>query len=254
MSRTDNNLRYSLAIRCFSLGIITLCAGCATQNESLEKARLSYSQAQQDVEIAQNAPVALAEAGETLRQAENADDEDETTHLAYIAQRKVEIARAIAETRKAESETQQILDERERLLLQQELSALKAQQTERGLMVTLGSVLFEYDKANLKPGAQQELYQLVNTLKQHPDRNVLIEGHTDSRGSESYNEELSLRRAQAVQDFLLRNGVSPDRIVTRGYGEAYPVASNDTNAGRLQNRRVEIYLSEPGKPVAERGR
>lgn len=72
----------------------------------------------------------------------------------------------------------------------------------------------------------------MNTLKQHPDRNVLIEGHTDSRGSESYNEELSLRRAQAVQDFLLRNGVSPDRIVTRGYGEAYPVASNDTNAER----------------------
>jgi len=254
MLRIDSYRYYPPVVRYFSLVIIAVCSGCATQNESLERARMSYSQAQQDTEIAQNAPVALAEAGQALRQAEDADDEDETTHLAYIAQRKVEIARALAETRKAESEAQQLLDEREKLRLQQELAALKATQTERGLMVTLGDVLFEYDRADLRPGAQQRLFQLVNTLKEHPDRNVLIEGHTDSRGSESYNEELSLRRAQAVQDFLLRSGISPDRIVIRGYGEVYPVASNDTNAGRLQNRRVEIYLSESGKPVAERGR
>jgi outer membrane protein OmpA-like peptidoglycan-associated protein len=121
---------------------------------------MSYSQAQQNPEIAQNAPVALAEAGRTLRQAEDADDEDETTHLAYIAQRKVEIARAPAETRKAEAEARQLLDEREKLRLQQELAALQATQTERGLMVTLGDVLFAHDKADLRPGAQQRLYQL----------------------------------------------------------------------------------------------
>ncbi|HYE34761.1 OmpA family protein [Methylocaldum sp.] len=254
MLRINNYRFYPRVVRCFSLAVIAACSGCATQNESLERARMSYSQAQQDTEIAQNAPVALAEAGQALRRAEDADDEDETTHLAYIAQRKVEIARAMAETRKAEAEAQQLLDDREKLLLQQELATLKATQTERGLMVTLGDVLFEYGKADLRPGTQQRLYQLVNSLKEHPNRNVLIEGHTDSHGSEAYNEELSQRRAQAVQDFLLRNGISPDRIVTRGYGEAYPVASNDTNAGRLQNRRVEIYLSEAGKAVSERGR
>jgi len=254
MLRIDCHRSDPPAVRCFVLAAIAVCSGCATQNESLESARMSYSQAQQDVEIAQNAPVALAEAGQMLRQAEDADDDDEISHLAYIAQRKVEIARAMAEARKAETEAQRLLDEREKLRLQQELAELKAMQTERGLMVTLGDVLFAYDKADLRPGAQQKLYQLVNTLKEHPDRNVLVEGHTDSRGSEAYNEDLSMRRAQAVQDFLLRNGIGPDRIVTRGYGEAYPVASNDTNAGRLQNRRVEIYLSESGKPVAERGR
>jgi outer membrane protein OmpA-like peptidoglycan-associated protein len=140
-----------------------------------------------------------------LRPAEGADDQDDTTHLAYLAQRKVE------------SEAQQLLDEREQSLLRQQLSALKTQETERGLMVTLGNVLFEYDKADLKPGARQDLLQLVETLKQQPNRNVPIEGHTDSRGSASYNRDLSLCRAQAVQDFLLRNGISPDRIVTRAW-------------------------------------
>lgn len=250
MLRIDNDRRYPRAVQCLSLAVMALCAGCATApNPALESVRAAYSAAQQDTDIAKNAPVALAEAGQTLRKAENSCDEDETTHLSYIAQREVEIARSEAETRKAEAETRKLLGEREQLVLQQELSTLKSWQTGR----TLGDVLFASNTAELKPGAQEQLYQLVNVLKERPDQNVLIEGHTDNRGSESYNEKLSLRRAQAVQDFLIRNGISPDRIVARGVGEAYPVASNDTNAGRLQNRRVEISLSASGSPVTERG-
>lgn len=86
-------------------------------------------------------------------------------------------------------------------------------------------------------------------FREHPQRTVLIEGYTDSRGSDAYNLGLSERRAEAVQDFLLENGISPDRVRARGYGKAYPVASNATEAGRLQNRRVEVVISEEGKPA-----
>jgi OmpA-OmpF porin, OOP family len=112
-------------------------------------------------------------------------------------------------------------------------------------------VLFEYDKANLKPGAQQNLYRLVTFLNEHPDQTVVIEGHTDSKGSDTYNLDLSQRRAQAVQGFLLSNGIGGERIAVRGYGEAYPVASNDTMAGRQQNRRVEIVVSEHPQHVGQ---
>jgi OOP family OmpA-OmpF porin len=85
-----------------------------------------------------------------------------------------------------------------------------------------------------------------------PDRKVLIEGHTDSSGSASYNSDLSQRRANAVEALLINQGVDPTRIVARGYGESYPVATNDTAAGRQQNRRVEIVILKPGASEAPR--
>lgn len=89
--------------------------------------------------------------------------------------------------------------------------------------------------------------RLAEFLRAHPAIAVRIEGFTDSRGTASYNAELSERRARAVAEFLVRSGIDPERISARGYGDAYPVASNSTQAGRLQNRRVEIYLSQPGQ-------
>jgi outer membrane protein OmpA-like peptidoglycan-associated protein len=212
--------------------------------------------------------------------------------LAYITEKRVEIARAVAEQKRNEAEAQRLNDEREQVViaartreaeraqeearararaaeqaqreaqeatarakqLEQELAALKAKQTERGLVLTLGDVLFEYNKADLKPGAMQNLYQLITFLKENPTRNLLIEGYTDSTGSDSYNLELSQRRAEAVQSFLLQNGIGPERIVARGYGEAYPVASNNTEAGRQQNRRVEIVILKEGESAAGRMR
>lgn len=116
-------------------------------------------------------------------------------------------------------------------------------QTDRGLVLTLGDVLFEFNKSELKAGALRNLYPLVSFLKQNSSRGVTIEGHTDGIGSESYNLELSQRRAEAVRRFLIENGLRQDRITARGLGEAYPVASNDTDPGRQMNRRVEIVIA-----------
>jgi len=106
--------------------------------------------------------------------------------------------------------------------------------------------------ANLKPGANRALDNLAQFMRQHPERNVAIEGFTDSTGSEQYNEILSERRAYAVKDALVARGIAPNRISARGYGEAYPVATNDTAAGRQLNRRVEVAISRDSGQVSER--
>lgn len=212
-----------------------------------------------------------------------ADDHDaeEVQHLATLASQRVEIARAAAEKKVAEAQIQQATEERNQVLLdartrqaqraqqqagqatqeahvataqaqaaaaqvqqlQQELAALQAKQTDRGLVLTLGDVLFETGKADLRPGALRNLYPLVTFLQKYPERRVVIEGHTDTVGSDAYNLDLSERRADAVRDFLLQNGVNPAQLTARGYGKASPVASNDTAAGRQQNRRVELIIS-----------
>jgi OmpA-OmpF porin, OOP family len=265
---TDHFLR----LMAISAALIISAAGCSTMGPSLalEQARLDYMQAQHNPQVATNAPVALREAEQALKQAEQAwkDDkgEDEVQHLAYVAERKTEIARATAEQKIAEAEIQRLGKERERVLLEsrtsearqaqqqaqaatmratqleQELQELKARETERGLELTLGDVLFEVNRADLTPGAMRSLYKLAEFLKQNPTRNVSIDGHTDSTGSEAYNLELSQRRAEAVRDFLITSGVSPDRIAAHGHGKLNPVASNDTAAGRQQNRRVEVVV------------
>lgn len=137
--------------------------------------------------------------------------------------------------------------------LQQELADLQAKQTDRGMLVTLGDVLFEFGRANIKPAAQASIAKLAHYLNQHPDRRILIEGFTDSVGSDSANLALSQRRSQAVADALRAQGVDPTRIATRGYGEAYPVASNSSSSNRAMNRRVEVYISNDNQPVRARG-
>src|SRR5690606_21166040 len=115
-------------------------------------------------------------------------------------------------------------------------------QTERGLVMTLSGIVFETDKAALKPGAMDNIDRLAKFLKQHPERTVRIEGHTDSTGSAEHNLELSRQRAEAVRDELVARGISRDRIQTIGRGETTPIASNQTAAGRQLNRRVEIVI------------
>jgi outer membrane protein OmpA-like peptidoglycan-associated protein len=137
--------------------------------------------------------------------------------------------------------------------LQQELSDLQARQTDRGMLVTLGDVLFEFGRAEIKPGAQGAITKLATFLSQHPERRILIEGFTDSVGSDDANQVLSERRSRAVADALQRAGVDASRIDTRGYGERYPVASNSSNTDRAMNRRVEVYISDNDRPVRARG-
>jgi len=127
--------------------------------------------------------------------------------------------------------------------LEMQLKDLNAKQTDRGDIITLGDVLFDSNRAELRAGGLRDMAKLVNFFKQHPKRTALIEGFTDSQGSESFNIDLSQRRAAAVRDALIVQGVVADRLSTRGYGEAYPASTNDTVAGRQTNRRVEIVLS-----------
>jgi outer membrane protein OmpA-like peptidoglycan-associated protein len=209
-------------------------------------------------------------------------DVREVQNMAAVARRRVEVARAAADKKRAEEEVAQLGAERERVLLEartreaqraqeeaeraqrqadqahqqvhsvtaqnqqlaQELAALKAKETNRGLVVTLGDVLFDVNQATLTPGAMHNLATLVTFLKEHPERHATIEGYTDSTGSPAYNHTLSQRRAEAVQNFLIQNGVDASRITAYGYGEASPVAPNTTEAGRQQNRRVEVVITQ----------
>src|SRR5579862_2820251 len=137
--------------------------------------------------------------------------------------------------------------------LQPELDALKAKPTDRGLVLTLGDVLFDTGKADLNPGAARNLDQLVQFLTDHAERRVEIDGFTDSVGADSYNLDLSQRRADTVKAVLVGRGIDSTRIVSRGYGKDFGVASNADSGGRQLNRRVEIVIGEiDGAPVAAR--
>lgn len=139
--------------------------------------------------------------------------------------------------------------------LQAELDALKAKPTDRGLVLTLGDVLFDNGKANLNPGAARNLDQLVQFLTDHPERHVEIDGYTDSVGTDSFNLDLSQRRADTVKSVLVDRGIESTRIVSRGYGKEFGVASNEDSGGRQLNRRVEIVIGGvDGAPVVARSR
>ena len=136
--------------------------------------------------------------------------------------------------------------------LEMQLKDLNARQTERGEVITLGDVLFDSNRAELRSGGLRDLAKLLDFFKRHPKRTALIEGFTDSQGSDAANVDLSQRRAAAVRDALIVQGVVADRLNVRGYGEAYPAATNSTLAGRQTNRRVEIVLSDENGMVKER--
>ena len=126
--------------------------------------------------------------------------------------------------------------------LRRQLENLQARETNRGLVFTLGDVLFEYGQAALRVEALANLNQLVSFVEDYPERTVSIEGHTDSRGSEDYNLRLSQARAESVRVALVERGVAGNRIQAIGLGEEFPMASNESDFGRQQNRRVEIVI------------
>lgn len=130
--------------------------------------------------------------------------------------------------------------------LAKELASLRAQQTDRGLVLTIGDVLFDAGKTSVGPGAQRSIDKLAEFLKTYPKRNVLIEGHSDSLGNEEFNLKLSQQRADAVRDLLVARGITSQRIRTKGYGARFPIVDNDTSVGRQQNRRVEVLVLTEG--------
>lgn len=197
-----------------------------------------------------------SEADAAQRQAQlSQQDAQAAQRDAQTAQRDAQAAQrsAAASQMNAESAQLQTADAQVRALqLEDQLRAMNAKKTERGMVVTISDVLFDSGRAELKPGSGRDMDKLAVFFKTYPQRTAMVEGFTDSVGSEASNQDLSNRRAAAVQAALAAMGVDPARINVRGYGEAFPVAGNDNASGRQMNRRVEIVLSDDSGQVAPR--
>lgn len=207
------------------LGDIQFEAQVAARNAQIANEKILTAQAQEEIEK-----------GNAERQ------------TVLVEAREAEVQRRARQAQSAQAQAQ--MAEQRATTLEQELAELKAKKTDRGIVVTLGDVLFDTGLATLKPGAYVTVDRLASVLKEAPDRKVMIEGHTDSVGSDDYNQGLSERRAAAVQTALLERGVRSDQITALGKGESLPVASNDNAAGRQQNRRVEMVFTDNQSKVA----
>jgi outer membrane protein OmpA-like peptidoglycan-associated protein len=296
--------------------VLAACASAPSMPDGAAEVRGRLTALQANPELATRAPVAITAADVAVRTAEQPESDARLgAHRVFLADRKVETARAQAQTRLAEDQRAGLTDAREKARLdartreadaarrqaeaataqaeaarvqaesarsqaeaalsqasaaradsvqqrlatesaqqeaarlQQQLDALQAKATERGMVVTLGDVLFTSGEASLREGAAGNLAGLVAFLNEYPDRTLLIEGYTDSVGSDDMNQGLSQRRAEAVRSYLLGQGIAGARLNAQGRGETAPVASNESATGRQQNRRVEILIVEPAGTV-----
>lgn len=239
--------------------------GCAAtpENPQLVEARQMFSKLQSEPESNTLAPLETKDAFTALSKADLVSIRDRRSpdidQLAYVAKQKISLAQQTILGRKAEADlstidvqrTQVQLDVRTQQL--KALQAMKAKPTPRGEVVTFGDVLFDTGKANLKPGNQRNIQQLADFLVSNPERKVLIEGFTDSVGSDAFNQRLSELRAQSVAFALQRQGVDMSRISTKGYGKEYPVADDSSAQSRQLNRRVEVIISNGESAVLSRG-
>jgi outer membrane protein OmpA-like peptidoglycan-associated protein len=245
-----------------SLGLVG-CASTPKDNATLDQARSSYAVAQGDPAVIKYAPIELKAADEAIGAAAYALKEREKApkveHLAYLAKQKVAIAQEAARLKVAEEQVKSAGADRDKVLLQARTAEadrlrteLNAKQTDRGMTITLGDVLFDTGKAQLKSGSERSLQKLATFLTENPQRRVAVEGFTDSVGGDDFNQQLSERRAESVRNSLVGMGIDADRITAHGYGKAFPVAGNEAAAGRQLNRRVEIVVSNDNKEIAPR--
>jgi len=259
-----------------TLTLMTLAMGCAPKEPAeLISARRAYEHARTS-DAAALAPAELHVASEALAAAEASFDKNpkyyETVDLAYIAHRKAQMAEATASAEKANDaaaasaealaaeQTTQLADAQDKLASSEKarLEAMAAlaklaavKEEERGMVITLsGSVLFTSGQSTLLPSAQTKLDQVAEALASVKERPLLVEGHTDSQGSDTDNLALSQRRAEAVRTYLVQKGADPTMVTAQGIGEGRPVGENTTPEGRANNRRVEIVVQrEPTNPT-----
>ena len=171
--------------------------------------------------------------------------EAESARAAVLSAEEADQARRLAESRASEAEfarREAELASQQITSLTRQLENLQLRETESGVVVTLGDVLFATGQAQLVEGGQSSLEEVVDLLQTEPDKKIRVEGHTDSRGDAAANLLLSEQRAQAVRDSLINLGVDPERITAMGMGEDFPIASNDDEDGRARNRRVDVIL------------
>jgi outer membrane protein OmpA-like peptidoglycan-associated protein len=265
------------------------CASTPTTNPALDNARNLVYSAEADPNVAQYAAVDLEAAKNELQAAQTAwikHDEAGVAQPAYLAAQTARLAELKATAKADDARVAAGQVERDRIQLsartrevsaakseanmanagrdqanekaaslQAEVDALKAKPTDRGLVLTLGDVLFDTGRAELNPGASRNLDQLAQFLTEHPDRHIEVDGYTDSVGTDGFNQQLSQERANSVKSALVTRGIDPTRIVTEGYGKEFAVASNSDSAGRQLNRRVEVVIGgDDGAAVAARAR
>jgi outer membrane protein OmpA-like peptidoglycan-associated protein len=275
----SSNVR-TLGLFGFGAAILAAC-GTAPPPRELVDARSAYLKAAsgpaRDVD-----PGALNEARKSLNHAENAyaasAETSDVRSLGYVAERKSELAEIQAQDalnatqqRRSEAEIAQLtalqLSTTNQRLQQEQAQRADAErrarealshpggptvrEDARGLVITLpGEVLFQTGKSALRPNSRQRLNEVADVLKDQPTRSIIVEGHTDSTGTDAKNDVLSLQRAEHVKDYLVSRGVASDRVVARGLGSSHPVASNETSEGRAENRRVEIII-ETARPSSQ---
>jgi len=291
-----------------SITVLAACSSVPTTTATLDEARADFVAANNNPQVASNAPNEFRQATEALDRANQAaakrESLDTIDRLAYVAKQRIATAQEVAKAKTAEAEIANASRERDRVQLeartaeaerarrdaaaaqaqlataqaqasdaqaqaqaaQQQaaqlaerssrleaiLVELHAQKTERGMVVTIGDVLFATDRAELNANGTATVRKLAEVMAQNPDRTVLVEGFTDSTGSSAHNKDLSERRAASVAQALTGLGVPRERVAMRGYGEAYPVAANDSASNRQLNRRVEIVLSNEGTAIPPR--
>jgi outer membrane protein OmpA-like peptidoglycan-associated protein len=273
------------------MGLALVLAGCASTprpNAALESARTATQAAEADPNVHKYAALDLEAAKKQLEIAEAAalhHEDAAVAQPAYLAAQtarlakshaaakaddarvaagqaerdKIQLAARTRDVDSAKMATSSALGQRDQATeqaarLQAEVDQLKATPTPRGLVLTLGDVLFDTGKAELNSGSGRKLDQLAQFLTEHPERRVQIDGFTDSIGTDSYNQDLSQRRADAVKSSLTGRGVDSSRIGSRGYGKGFPVANNTDSGGRQLNRRVEVVIGgDNGASIAGRG-
>jgi outer membrane protein OmpA-like peptidoglycan-associated protein len=273
------------------LSLALVIAGCASMpqpNAALESARAAVQAAEADPNVSKYAALDLDAAKKQLAVADAAAMHHEDAAIAqpaYLATQTARLAQARATAKADDARVAAGQAERDKIQLaartrdvtnanvatdtavgqrdqanekaarlQAEVDQLKATPTPRGLVLTLGDVLFDTGRAQLNPGAARKLDQLAQFLTDQPERRVQIDGFTDSIGTESYNQDLSQRRADAVKSALVERGINPSRITSQGYGKGFPVANNTDSGGRQLNRRVEVVIGEAnGASIAARG-
>ena len=274
-----------LAAMALSTLMVASCAMSPEAPQGALAVRNDLTSLQNNPNLADRARVELREAEEAVRLAEQPLPESDAAlgaHRVYMAETAVAIADAKATTRYAEDQRAKLAEERDAARLrsrtqeverarneadlaqssqedaasasarkaeeyQRKIDALQAEITDRGVVMTLGDVLFATGSAELQGGASSNLNKLVGFLNEYPERRVQIEGHTDNVGSAEFNQKLSQRRAESVRSFLTQEGISSQRLSATGIGMSRPVANNDSASGRQQNRRVEIIIENPSR-------
>jgi outer membrane protein OmpA-like peptidoglycan-associated protein len=294
--------RHTLIAAAVAAVLLTACASTPVEPDGAAALRARLTQLQSDPQLGGRAPLAMEQANIAVTAAEKPEtDKVRVAHLEFMADRKISIARADAESQLAVDQRKGLSEQREAMRLQartqeadaanqranmaqantdaansradaaqanasdqaqqadaarlaaadaarqadelqRQIDGLQARVTDRGLVLTLGDVLFASGAASLNPNGDQHLAKLAAFLSKYMDRTALIVGYTDSVGGQDYNLGLSQRRADAVKFYLVQQGIDSSRLSASGQGMSSPVADNSSATGRQQNRRVEVVI------------